>query len=72
MARTLSMKQKRLLREFAVNVPEKGIVFYDINTMDIDIYNMIESIRPCEIFWINAQQYIIEQVRERSDYYDGI
>ncbi len=66
MGRQLSVKQKRLLREFAVNVPTKGIVFYDIFTMDIDIYNMIESIKPCEIFWINAQHYIIDQVRERS------
>ncbi len=59
--RTLSAKQKQLLREHADTVPEDGIVFYSIeqdDTMTFDKMEKIESLNPHETFIQNADRYV--------------
>jgi hypothetical protein len=55
--RQLTAKQKKMLDKYLKETPS----CHNVDTMDGDVYQEIDNINPCEIFYQNVNNYIWEK-----------
>jgi len=63
--RELTKKQKTMLKDWFDKNYDGGGMFNMAKKIDIEIYNKIDSINPCEIFYQNVNHYMEELVSEK-------
>lgn len=64
--RTLTAKQKKLLRDWFDKNYDGGYKFDMADKIDSETYNAIDEINPTEIFHQNVNNYLEELVNNRQ------
>lgn len=58
--RDLTTQQKKLLRKWHKKNYNGGYIFNMADEIDSEIYEEIENLHPCEIFYQNVNHYLEE------------